>query len=322
MPSDLSTVLNFLSAIRSPFADRAIAFAAVALANRRGIRMKRRRNAVQREPGPTIVRRVLGEPLLHFLLIGLVVFALYPGDPRTEAGTGEQVIHVTPALEAGLAGQFEAVWRRPPTESELAGLIDDFVREEVYYREALALGLDRDDTVIRRRLRQKMEFLSEAGAGSLAPEEATLRSHLEAHPDRFAERGRVTFRQMFLGETDAARVLAALADGGDPDELGSRTMLPPAMDAAVRTSVDGAFGGGFFDAVAALEPGGWRGPVMSAYGAHLVFLDAYLPPSVPPLEAVRSAVEEDWRREAAEDLRETQYEALRSRYEVVVGQPE
>jgi hypothetical protein len=264
----------------------------------------------------TAMGRVLREPLLHFLLIGMAVFALYRGDPQPQVADAQRVIEVTPARVDRLAEQFEATWRRAPTDAELARLVDEFVREEVYYREALALGLDRDDAVVRRRLRQKMEFLGEAGAG--APGEDELRAHFAAHPDRFGAPARVTFRQVFLGEEAAAPALAALARGADPDGIGRPTLLPPVMEAATSAAVDGTFGQGFFDAVAGLDGAGWQGPVLSGFGAHLVLLVDSEPAAAPPFEIVRAAVEADWRRGAAERSRETRFRALRERYEVIL----
>jgi hypothetical protein len=264
------------------------------------------------------VAQVLREPLVHFLLIGIAVFALYRGEPQPQAVDMQRVIEVTPQLVDRLAGQFEAVWRRPPSEDELAGLVEDFVREEVYYREALALGLDRDDTVIRRRLRQKMEFLGDAGAGAIAPDESALLAHFEAHPERFRPPARVTFQQVFLGEGDPGLALAALEEGADPDEIGGPTLLPPVMEAGTRSSVDGTFGAGFFEAVSSLDRHEWRGPVMSGFGAHLVQLLDSEPMATPSFEAVRAAVEMDWRREAADTLREAQFRAMRERYEVIL----
>jgi hypothetical protein len=262
--------------------------------------------------------RLLREPLLHFLLIGAAIFVLYRAlAPAVPAGA-PQVISVTPAQVERLAGQFEAVWRRPPTDGELAGLVEDFVREEIYYREALALGLDRDDTVIRRRLRQKMEFFGDAGAGALVPDDAELRAHFTRHLARFTPPARITFRQVFLGEADPATAQATLAEGSDPETLGQATLLPRIMEAAAPGTVDGTFGGGFFAAISGLEPGEWRGPIESGFGSHLVqFVE--MEPAVPPsFEAARGAVEEDWRRETAERRREAQFQALRERYEVVM----
>jgi hypothetical protein len=256
--------------------------------------------------------------LLHFLLIGIAVFAIYRLVTPPEPARADRVVDVTQVQVERLAGQFEAVWRRPPTETELAQLIDNFVREEIYYREALALGLDRDDTVIRRRLQQKMEFLSDTGAGTLVPSEAELRAYFTENIDRFTPAARVTFRQVFLDDEDPAAVLAKLSDGADPREFGRGSLLPPAMEASPRTAVDGTFGEGFFAAVAELEPGAWRGPIDSAFGKHLVDLLA-LEPAVPPaFETVRSEVEQDWRRESATALREAHFQVLRGRYEVIL----
>ncbi len=267
-----------------------------------------------------VVTRALREPLLHFLLIGVAVFALYRGEAGPTVAETQRVIEVTPATLDRLAAQFEAVWRRAPTDDELAGLVEDHVREEVYYREALALGLDRDDTVIRRRLRQKMEFLGDVGAGALAPDEAALRAHFEAHPDRFTPDPRITFRQVFLGDADPAPALAALAAGADPNGLGRPTLLPPALEGATPTAVDGTFGAGFYEAIAGLDANAWTGPVISGFGAHLVEVLGSEPAATPPFEAVRAAVEEDWRRDSADALREAQFRALRDRYQVILPQ--
>lgn len=261
--------------------------------------------------------RVLREPLLHFFLIGIAIFLAF-GLRSEPSRPGDEVIEVAPARVERLSAQFEAVWRRAPSDEELRALVDDFVREEVYYREALALGLDRDDTVIRRRLRQKMEFLADSGAGTLTPSEEELRAYHSSHADLFARAGRATFRQVLLGDDDPAPVLEALAGGVDPDELGQGSLLPGTMEAATASTVDGTFGSGFFAAVAALEPGRWQGPVGSAYGTHLVLLSEVEPTATLPFEQVREAVAAEWHREAAEDLREVQYQAMRERYEVIV----
>ena len=262
--------------------------------------------------------RALREPLLHFLLIGIAVFALYQAGSPLEPASAQRVIEVTPAQVERLAGQFEAVWRRRPSEAELTGLVEDFVREEVYYREALALGLDRDDTVIRRRLRQKMEFLSDAGAGAMAPDEGDLRAHFADHVDRFTPAARVTFRQVFLGDADAAPVLGGAGRRGRSGDARARHSAAAGDGGGHRDIGGRVFGDGFFAAVSALAPGAWRGPVVSAFGPHLVQLVELDPAAPPSFETVRSEVEEDWRRQYAEDVREAQYRALRERYEVVL----
>jgi hypothetical protein len=248
--------------------------------------------------------RLIREPLLHFLMIGTMVFAVYGAVGPAMLTGDEGVIDVTPATVGRL--------------QERAGLIDDYVREEVYYREALALGLDRDDTVIRRRLRQKMEFLGDLGARAPVASEVKLRGYLAAHPERFARPARVTFRQVFLGADDPGVALAALEEGSDPADVGQVSLLPPTMEGAVASAVDGIFGAGFFAGVTALPVGGWQGPVASGYGNHLVWVEDAERGAAPAFEHVRSAVEEEWRREKAAELGETAYQALRRRYRVVL----
>jgi hypothetical protein len=266
----------------------------------------------------------VAQPLLQFLAIGAGVFALYAWLDDRPAPTGDAVIVVTPARVAQLAEGFEAVWRRQPTAAELEGLVADFIREEVYVREALALGLDRDDTVIRRRLRQKMEFLSAVAAETLVPTEAELRTHYEAHAARFTTTPRVAFEQIYLGEApspgDISRVRAALDDGVDPATLGARTLLPGAVSVSPPSVVDGTFGRGVFAAVAELEPHIWSGPIVSAYGSHLVRLAEHEPAILLPFESVRADVEMDWRQARTTELAEQHYENLRARYDVI--QPE
>lgn len=213
---------------------------------------------------PSVVARAVREPLVHFLVLGVGLFALFALRNDERASQPESVIDVTPAQASRLAASFAATWRRPPTEDELAALVDDFVEEEVYYREALALGLDQDDTVIRRRLRQKMEFLAASRADAIAPGEAELRAHFASHLDRFTEPARLSFAQVYLGaepsedEIDAA--LTALAADGDPRALGRPTLLPARMDEAAEPTVDGGFGPGFFARAAQLETGAWPVP--------------------------------------------------------------
>jgi hypothetical protein len=256
-----------------------------------------------------LLRCLIREPLVHFLVIGVLVFAIYRGGETPADAPGAAVITVTQPQVARLAEQFEAAWRRAPTEPEITALVEDWAREEVYYREALALGLDRDDAVIRRRLRQKMEFLSEGAAASAVPDEAALAAHHAVHPERFAEPPRITFRQV------------ALAGGADPLAVSRGGLLPEVMEAAGPAAVDGAFGPGFFARLAVLPQGGWEGPVASAYGAHLVEVVEFEPSHARPFEAVRVSVEQDWHRANAEAVRDAQYEALRQRYRVVLPEP-
>ena len=169
----------------------------------------------------------------------MVIFAIYEVvAPSSENRGGESIVITGPKIEQ-LAAVFAKTWQRPPTPPELKALIDDTVKEEIYVREALALGLDKDDTVIRRRLRQKMEFMGDIGADALAPTNAELQAFLDAHSAKFALEPSIAFQQVLLGpdhhkdrmEQDAAVVLASLRStpAPDPSQLGDASLLPADM---------------------------------------------------------------------------------------------
>ena len=268
---------------------------------------------------------LIREPLVRFFLIGGAIFGLYAllDDTPPPMAAGALVVTDDDALR--LVGEFEATWRRPPTVAELDFMIEDRVREEVYVREALALGFDRDDAVIRRRLQMKMEFLTESGAEALAPDDATLEAHLAAHPDRFTEPPLVAFEQVLLedrvDQEEATLVAARLNTGAPPGRHARPTLLPGVFRPSPVQAVDGAFGPGFFDAIVALPPGDWSGPVESALGQHLVRVTERRAARLPGLAEVRDRVEQDWRATAAQSLRQERFDALLSRYEVVRPDP-
>ena len=260
------------------------------------------------------IRRLAGEPLFQFLAIGVAVFLLFP--PQA-AQPVTQVIEVGQTAVDRLAAQFEATWHRQPDEAELAGLIESYVREEVLYREALALGLDRDDPVVRQRLTLKMEFIGEAAAASEEPSEDALAAWYADQADEFTPPVRLSFDQVMLADpAEAGAVRTALAAGADFATLGRATMLPAQIVGEPAVAVDGLFGPGFHAAVAALPKGEWAGPVNSAFGAHLVRLTGASVTEAPPLADVREAVLGAWRSARARELRDAQYEMLRAGYEI------
>lgn len=262
-----------------------------------------------------------GEPLLHFLVIGIAVFLLFAAlDDQPTAQPADRIV-VGEDQAARLAEQFAAVWRRPPTVDELSGLIDDHIREEVYVREALALNLDRDDAVIRQRLRQKMMFLTDSAVAGLEPDEAELRTFFEAAtPGRFTPPPRIAFRQVFLGEApsdaESARLRDTLAQGADPALLGEPTLLPAEMGLAAPATVDGTFGPGFFERLASLPVGAWEGPLPSSYGLHLVRVDRLDRAERPPFATVRERVLMEWRGERATELADSAFERMRAAYAI------
>ena len=278
-----------------------------------------------------VMRRLLREPLLHFLLIGAVMFVLYGALNRGRSDAPRDIVISEARVEA-IAESFATVWMRRPTAAELKGLIDDYVAEEVYYREAIAMGLDQDDTVIRRRLRQKMEFISDGIADLAEPTDAQLQAYLEQNPGKFAEPAELTFRQVYLsaerrGErvrADAEKLLAELqANAGrvDPAEAGDPTLLPATMEAASPQSIANAFGQEFARQVDEAPVGQWAGPIESSFGLHLVRVDDRAVGKAPTLAEVRPIVLREWQSDARREHNSSFLATLRAKYDVRVEGP-
>jgi len=278
-----------------------------------------------------VIGRLLREPLLHFLLIGIGLFALYDVLRGGDTGAPRDIV-VTEARVEALAESFATVWMRPPTPEEIKGLVDDYVAEEIYYREAIAMGLDQDDTVIRRRLRQKMEFISEDAAAATEPTDAELQAYLTAHPEKFLEPAELTFVQVYfstekrgdqarssaeqlLAELQAGRGPATLADVGDP------TLLPGDMQSASPQVIANAFGSDFAAQVAEAPVGQWTGPLQSGFGLHLVRVDDRKAGAVPGLEQIRPIVLREWQSEQRTQSNRKFLDGLRAKYDVRIEGP-
>ncbi|GGD86565.1 hypothetical protein GCM10011515_02560 [Tsuneonella deserti] len=263
------------------------------------------------------LRSLLREPLVHFLFFGLAIFAVLawrvpPDDPAS------RTIHLTREDQARLSVNFAEVMGRPPTAAELDALVARWVREEVLYREALRLGLDEGDAVIRKRLAQKMDVIAASAADAQTPDDATLARWLRAHPDRFAQDMKLTFDQLYFTGRSRAVVGRTLIDGGaDWKKVGDPVSLPVHFEEASHTTVSSEMGEEFTRALERLRPGKeWQGPVESALGWHLVRLTAREPGVVPPLSAIRARVEDDWRAETARQREDVAYKTLRDAYKV------
>ena len=272
------------------------------------------------------MKRLLREPLLHFLLLGAAIFVAY-GLVSPPGSDAPATIVVTSGRVEHLAAGFAVLWGRPPTDAERDGLIEDWVREEIATREALALGLDKDDPVIRRRLRQKLEFLSEDTVAQTAPTDAELTAYLQAHPESFFVEPRLTFRQVYLDPQqhpdriagDSAQVLAQLREHGDETDgstLGDSTLLPHAPDDVPASEVAKQFGEPFAAALLELPVGPWQGPVESSYGVHLVRVSERTEGHLPELSDVRDAVQSEWANARRQEATASFYGELRERYTV------
>jgi len=279
-------------------------------------------------PVPRSRRQWLREPLLHFLVIGTALFVLFRILNSGDTGAPREIV-ISEARVQALAENFARTWMRPPTRDELRGLVNDYVAEEVYYREAIAMGLDRDDTVIRRRLRQKMEFISEDISAASEPTDAELQTYLDAHKESFIEPPRLSFEQVYLsgerrGEAtrrDAEKVLAELQAGrgpADPQQMGDPTLLPRAVEAASPQEIANTFGSSFADQIGTAPVGRWSGPIVSGFGLHVVRVDAREPGRLPTLEEIRPVVLREWQAENRAMSNAAFLATLRGKYEVRV----
>ncbi len=274
---------------------------------------------------------LLREPLLHFFVLGAGIYFLY-GYAGGGAAAPDEIV-----VSAGQVDRLVDSWvktrMRPPTATEVAGLIDDHIREEVYYREAVAMGLDRDNVVIRRHLQQQMEFLSQDIAAQADATEEELQAFLEANAESFRVEPRFSFRHIYLsldlrgdaGRGDAMRLLAELEDAGGAvgtTGLGDPFPLPHDFESIAERDLTSMFGIQFATQLSSLEPGSWQGPVRSGYGIHLVFINEHTASRTPELAEVRDAVTREWRAARRQAANAEVYRSLRERYTVFVETPE
>ncbi len=274
------------------------------------------------------LRSFVREPLVQFLAIGACLFLLFQW--RTGgAGVGSNRIVISTGQLASLAAGFEKTWLRPPTDQELKGLIDDYVREEIAVREAASQGLDQGDVVIRRRLRQKYEFLIEDEVANSPPTDAEMQAWLDAHPGQYRRDPVVGFRQVFLNSDrrgasarpDAGAALQRLIAGADPATLGDPTLLPLDVEPSELRDIARQFGNDFAAAVDSLPQGQWSGPVQSGFGLHLVLVTARYPGVAPSLAAVRDQVARDLYSARRSAVLDSIYQRLSGKYRITIERP-
>jgi hypothetical protein len=272
---------------------------------------------------------LLREPLIHFVLLGGLIFTASSWRNReAPAEEGRPAIGISADTIAWLGEGFAKQWHRSPDEQELRGLVDDHVREEVLYREALAMGLDRNDTIVRRRMAQKVQFLGEDLTGAVPLDEGSLQRYFAEHAARYAPPVRTSFRHVFFSkerrgatlEAEARVALSALAEGGDEMALGDPFLREHEFVAADEREIAGALGDDFAARLSTLPTGKWQGPVASAYGVHLVLVVAR--EEAPPIsfESVRDAVARDLSEERRITGNHEFVEKLKARYRILVDE--
>ena len=283
---------------------------------------------------PPAIKRWLREPLLHFLLIGIALFAVSAYMHRGRGGF-ESSKQITLSLDelAQMDMYFESQWHRQPTPEEFNAMVEDKVREEVLYREALAMGLDKDDTIVKRRMAQKMQFLAEDVAAAHEPSTVELKAWFESNTDKFALPSRISFRHLYFSpdkrgknaQEDAANGLSKIA--GQPegsklaDSLGDRFMFQDYYGDRAPSAIAKEFGPPFAVAVEKLKPGSWQGPIESGYGWHLVFVDTVIPGHIPAFEEIEPDVKTAWLGEQKATAWQKAYAEMRAKYAVLLPAP-
>lgn len=278
------------------------------------------------------LRRVLGEPFIHFLVIGAVIFVAYAALNQRPDQPQEETIVVSVGQVAQLLEVFSRTWQRPPTPDELRGLIDAYIKEEVFYREGRKLGLDDNDTVFRRRLKQKMEFLMEPSAAELTPGKDELEAFLDANREAFRIPQKIAFEQVYFSperrgdrtQSDAVETLERLRSGqaANPAELGDQILLPQRLPLTPVSRIELDFGGDFVTELEDAPVGEWFGPVRSGFGVHLVKVNEREQGRDPPMSEVINVVTREWEDKRRREIADQRYAEMREKYEIVVEMPQ
>jgi hypothetical protein len=272
--------------------------------------------------------KLLKDPLVHFLLIGACLFALSAWRGEWIRGGRERI--VISADQVAQARDAATILRgRPPTDEELAALIEPAIRDEVLYREALALKLDVNDDEVRRRLIDKMSYLTQDTADPAPSSDGELRKFYDASPARFETPELATFDQVFFSpaergdslEAVAKAGIAALRSGRSPDEVGDHTPLRTSYEHVPRDQVEVLFGDALAEAVFTLPPGDWTGPFKSDFGLHAVRLRARTARRLPPFDEIREQVAAEFAADRRRERNEAEYRRMRAHYDVVIEQP-
>jgi hypothetical protein len=271
------------------------------------------------------MKSLFREPLVHFLIIGAGLFLAF-GLTRESGVDNQKLIQVSPGQVEQLTAQFKRARQRTPSKKEIAALVESYVRDEIYYREALAMGLDRNDPQVRLRMRMKLEFLLEDLTADEAPDEKVLSAFLQEHADKFLVEPQVSFQQVYLDpdkhqdfDAEAKKILADLNKGAAPESAGDRTLLQYEYRLAIKTDITRSFGEEFADDVVQQTPGDWTGPLYSRFGVHLVKVSERVEGRLPELSEVRDQVEREYTAERRKELKDLAYQSLRKRYEIVVA---
>ena len=278
--------------------------------------------------------KILREPLVQFFFIGALIYLLYGVFAEPVAEETDKTIVVSAGELEWMNASWQKRWNRPPTAEEFDGLVQQYIKETVLYREALTMGLNKHDQIIRRRLAQKLEFLAKDLVALTPPTEEELQTYFNEHMSFYQEPARFTFTQVFIDPdkrgnatlADAEKIKATLIAQGDAvenaGELGDDLMLQNYYPENDKADIQRLFGSGFAESVTELSPGQWHGPVLSGYGVHLVYVHSIIEPPAPDFTEVRERVTLDWETARGIELNQKFYTSLRDQYTIIIEQPE
>jgi peptidyl-prolyl cis-trans isomerase C len=290
------------------------------------------RKSSKEETPRNFLVRLLREPLLHFVVLGALLFAISAALDRDRI-PAETRIQLTLDDLRQLQIGFAALWQRPPSEREMLTLIENRIKEEILYREALAMGLDKDDSIVKRRMAQKMQFVAEDISSVYEPTGTELLNWFEKNSAMFEEPARVTFRTLYFSpdrrgpnaRADAAKALASLAGRNSAwpgtTGLADPFMLPDYLPDRTPEAVGKEFGPEFANVLFDQTPGVWAGPIESGFGWHIVFLESLMPARVPAFEEVEPDVKTAWLAARKAEAWEEAYEKMRAKYELILPAP-
>ena len=278
------------------------------------------------------MKKLIREPFIHFLLLGAAIFIANRLVSARVENQPSKIVITQGQITSMLIG-FSRTWRRFPTREELESLIREELREQVYYHEAVAMGLDQDDPVIRRRLQQKLEFLTDDVTAVAELTDAELAEYLKTHADVFRVDRRVTFSQVYLDPNkrgkhlarDANELLNQLRQPGrevDLSSLGDAFLLEHRFDATSNAEISKQFGDKFVATLADVPIGQWFGPIKSGYGIHLVFVEQRTEGRLPELAEIRDAVRRELTNARRLESNEKFFQNLLKRYSVTVEKPD
>ena len=274
------------------------------------------------------MRKFINEPITAFLFIGVLLYLAHSLILQSDQASAKKII-ISPEQKKQLIAQFSRTWMRAPTETEFQNLIQNYIRDEVYYREAMAMGLDQDDPVLRQRLRQKLEMLMDNMATATVPGDQVLMNYMNENREKFRLDHRLSFIQVYLNPedhrnlvSDAQAILKRLNDGADPLEVGDPALIDFRFNQLTGSEITQQFGIEFTEEILKITPGKWTGPVNSGFGAHLILVTERIDGRMPELSEIRRIVEREWMSERTKEVKNAAYQKLLENYEVVYEENE